>query len=164
MVKGIDVTFVSLKEKRLGSFDDSAIYESDAYRELHEVTAAADGLIFASPVYNWGLCSELKKYVECIGSTTPSGSRRSAFFDKVVMFVTSAGLPHSYMAVGPMAISMMMDFKCIINPYTVYVHNRHWDDQVLLGEADARIRKALAVMVDLTTLMSKRSYSSNWEI
>src|SRR5687768_13573337 len=107
--RGVDATFVSLKEKRLGAFDDSTIYESDAYRELHDATAAADGLIFASPVYNWGLCSELKKYVECVGSTPPNKSRRGAFFDKVVTFVTSAGLPHSYMAVGPMAMSMMMD-------------------------------------------------------
>jgi FMN reductase len=138
--QGIDAAFVSLKEKRLDGFDDSTIYETEAYRELHALTDAADGLIFASPVY---------------------GSRRGAFFDKVVMFVTSAGLPHSYMAVGPMAISMMMDFKCVINPYTVYVHNRHWDDQGLITEADARIRKALAVMVDLTALMGKRSYSSH---
>jgi FMN reductase len=159
--QGIDAAFVSLKEKRLDGFDDSTIYETEAYRELHVLTDAADGLIFASPVYNWGLCAELKRYVECVGSTPPDGSRRGAFFDKVVMFVTSAGLPHSYMAVGPMAISMMMDFKCVINPYTVYIHNRHWGEQGLITEADARIRKALAVMVDLTALMGKRSYSSN---
>jgi FMN reductase len=60
-----------------------------------------------------------------------------------------------------MAISMMMDFKCVINPYTVYIHNRHWDEQGLITEADASVRKALAVMVDLTALMGKRSYSSD---
>jgi NAD(P)H-dependent FMN reductase len=161
---GVDAKCVSLKEKRLPSFDDATIYESAAYRELHDITARADGLIFASPVYNWAICAELKRYVECVGSTPPDKSRRGAFFDKVVTFVTSAGLPHSYMAFGPFALSMMMDFKCIINPHTVYAHGSDWQEDLLSASCSGRIEKAMAVMVELTSLLSKRQYSSDWEI
>ena len=161
---GVDASFVSLKEKRLPSFDEATIYETDAYRELYDITAQADGLIFASPVYNWAICAELKRYVECVGSTPPDKSRRGAFFDKIVTFVSSAGLPHSYMAFGPFALSMMMDFKCIINPYTVYAHGSDWQDEVLSEDCSGRIEKAMAVMIELTGLLSKRQYSSGWEI
>ncbi len=162
--RGVDAKIVSLKGKLPSGFDDSKIYESPGYLELHELTGAADGLIFASPVYNWGLCAELKKFVECIGSTPEDGSRKGAFFDKVVTFVVSAGLPHSYMAYASMANSMMMDFKCVINPYTSYIHNRHWDGDALSDEARQRLEKSMMVMAEMTSLLAKRSYSSKWEI
>ena len=162
--RGVDAEIVSLKGKLPSGLDDSKIYESSGYIELHERTASADGLIFASPVYNWGLCAELKKFVECIGSTPEDRSRKGAFFDKVVTFVVSAGLPHSYMASTSMANSMMMDFKCIINPYTAYIHNRHWDGDKLNEEAISRLEKSMMVMTEMTQLLSKRTYSSTWEI
>src|SRR3712207_8670459 len=56
--------------------------------------------------------------------TTLFRSLRAPFFDKVVTFVHAAGLPHSYMAFAPLAVSMILDFRCIVNPYPVYVHNR----------------------------------------
>jgi FMN reductase len=162
--RGVDAEIVSLKGKIPSGFDDLTIYESSGYIELHELTAAADGLIFASPVYNWGLCAELKKFVECIGSTPEDGSRKGAFFDKVITFVVSAGLPHSYMASASMANSMMMDFKCIINPYTAYIHNRHWEGNELIDEARLRLEKSMMVMEEMTSLLAKRTYSSKWEI
>jgi FMN reductase len=162
--RGVDAEIVSLKGKIPSGFDDSTIYESSGYLELYELTAAADGLIFASPVYNWGLCAELKKFVECIGSTPEDGSRKGAFFDKVITFVVSAELPHSYMASASMANSMMMDFKCIINPYTAYIHNRHWEGAELIDEARLRLEKSMMVMEEMTSLLAKRTYSSKWEI
>ena len=162
--RGVDAEIVSLKGKIPSGFDDSTIYESSGYLELHELTAAADGLIFASPVYNWGLCAELKKFVECIGSTPEDGSRKGAFFDKVITFVVSAGLPHSYMASASMANSMMIDFKCIINPYTAYIYNRHWEGDELIDEARLRLEKSMMVMEEMTSLLAKRTYSSKWEI
>ena len=160
--QGVDAVFVSLKDIEVGRFDASDIFESDAAKKMCAITASADALVFASPVYNWGLCAELKKYVEVVGST--DGTRRSPFFDKVVTFVAAAGLPHSYMAFGSLAISMMMDFKCVINPYTVYVHNRHWEGDQLVEEATLRIEKSMLVMVELTKLLKERTYSSTWEI
>ncbi len=160
----IDATLVSLKQHSLPTFDNDTIYHSDAYRFLHASVLEADGLILASPVYNWGCCAELKKFVECIGSTPPDRSRSGAFFDKVVTFVNAAGLPHSYMAFNALAMSMLLDFKCILNPYNVYVHERHWQDNQLAEKAKARLAKSMRVAVELTTLLNARTYSSTWEI
>lgn len=162
--RGVDAELVSLKGKLPSGFDDSNIYQTPGYLELHKLTAAADGLIFASPVYNWGLCAELKKFIECIGSTPEDGSRKGAFFDKVLTFVVSAGLPHSYMAYASIANSMMMDFKCVVNPYVAYIHNRHWKEDVLVDEAKSRLEKSMMVMAEMTDLLAKRTYSSKWEI
>ena len=98
------------------------------------------------------------------GSTPPNGSLRGAWFGKVVTFAGAAGLPHSYMALGNLATTLMLDFKCVINPYQVYVHNRHWAADELSDEAHARIDKTLGVMLELTTLLKPRSYTSDWEL
>ncbi len=68
------------------------------------------------------------------------------------------------MAVGPSALSMMTDFKCIINPYTVYVHNRHWQQGELTQQANTCIDKSLFVMTELLSLLKERTYRSDWEL
>jgi len=161
---GAEAELVRLKDHALPPFDNQDVFQSAAFQYLHRATASADALILASPVYNWGLCAELKRYIEAVGSTLPGAGLRGAFFDKVVTFVASAGLPHSYMATGPDMLSLMLDFKCIINPYTVYVHNRHWQGNELLPEASARLDKSLLVLTELTALLAARTYRSEWEI
>jgi FMN reductase len=140
--------FVSLRDFPLPPFDDAEIYESEAHKELHRLTAEADGLVLCGPVYNWSVSSELKRFVECVGSY--SGDRRGALFDKVVTIVNAAGLPHSYMAFSNLAASLMLDFKCIINPYVLYVHNQHWVDDTLAADVSARVAKTMEVMIQLT--------------
>ena len=161
----IDGEVIDLRDINPPNFDHSEIYESRAYKEIHSKIDEADGVVFASPVYNWGCCAELKKLIEYVGSTPTHSSMRGAFFDKVVTFVNAAGLPHSYMAYTSLANSMMLDFKCIINPYNVYVHNRHWDgNDALINDAQKRIEKSAKVMAELTRLLQARTYRSNWEI
>ncbi len=163
--KGIYVDFIDLRQLDPPNFDDDEIYSSAAYQSFHGIIAASDAIILASPVYNWTCCAELKKFVEYIGSTPPDGSRKGAFYDKVVMFVNAGGLPHSYMAFASLATSLMLDFKCIISPYNVYAHNGNW---VAGGELDAattaRLNKSLAVLTELAERLKNRSYSSSWEI
>ena len=103
--RGQEARLILLKDHPLPPFDNATIFESEAYRFLHRAVSDADGLVLASPVYNWGCCAELKKFIEAVGSNPPDGSLRSALFDKVVTFVNSAGLPHSYMAFGGTALS-----------------------------------------------------------
>jgi FMN reductase len=162
---GVEAQVFSLKDYPLPRFDNgTSILKDSTYLELHDAVARADGLVLASPVYNWDCCAELKRFVEVVGTTPPDGSARSPFFDKIVTFVNAAGLPHSYMAFGTLAVSMMLDFKCIINPYHVYVHNRHWSGDVLSDEAAARLRKSGAVMTELMTCLATRNYQSQWEV
>jgi NAD(P)H-dependent FMN reductase len=162
---GVEAQLLSLKDYPLPRFDDSeAILLDASYRTLHEAASRASGLVLAGPVYNWGSCAELKRFVEVVGTTPPGGSVRSPFFDKIVTFVNAAGLPHSYMAFSGLAVSMVVDYKCILNPYNVYAHERHWSGDILCDEVTKRLRKSASVMAELQRLLAKRNYRSEWEI
>jgi NAD(P)H-dependent FMN reductase len=123
--RDVDARLISLKEYPLSPFDNGDLLSLPSYRPLHSLVSEADALVLATPIYNWGTSAELKRFIEIIGSTPPDDSLRGAFYDKIVTFLCAAGLPHSYMAFTPTAIALMLDFKCIINPYHVYAHNRH---------------------------------------
>jgi NAD(P)H-dependent FMN reductase len=159
-----EVDFINLKDHAIPPFDNQAVFDTAVYRDLHRRVAGADALVLASPVYNWDCGAELKKFVELLGSTSAKDGLRGAFFDKVVTFVNSAGLPHSYMAHGSLALSLMLDFKCIVSPYNIYVHDRQWTGDGLLPEAGARLEKSMQVLMELTALLQPRTYASQWEI
>lgn len=140
---GADTQFETLKEYTLPRFDNgSALLKDPSYRALHDAASRADGLVLANPIYNWGCCAELKTFVEVVGTNPPGENVRSPFFDKIITFVNAAGLPQSYMAFSSLAISMMLDFKCIINPYTVYVDNAGWTGETLGATATNRMQKS----------------------
>lgn len=160
----VQTSLADLAELNIPNFDNDTIYQTDIYHDLHSQTVGADGLILCSPVYNWGLSAELKKYIEYVGSTPPDRTLNGALFDKVVTFVTAGGLPHSYTAFRDTASALMLDFKCVINPYHLYVHKRHWDDDTLSAEKTSRLEKTLAVMMELCHLLAPRTYRSKWEL
>ena len=162
--KGISVDFIDLRQFDPPNFDNAEIYSSEAYQSCHGIIAASDAVILASPVYNWSCCAELKKFIEYIGSTPPDGSRKGAFYDKIVMFVNAGGLPHSYMAFTSLAASLMLDFKCIISPYNVYAHGDSWVEGKLDDATTARLNRSLAVLTELAERLKNRSYGSDWEI
>ncbi|HEX3378077.1 MAG TPA: NAD(P)H-dependent oxidoreductase [Candidatus Acidoferrales bacterium] len=161
----MEVQFVSLKDYPLPQFDNgSAILSDPSYRALHGAASKAEALVLARPIYNWGCCAELKRFVEVVGTNPPGEKIRSPFFDKLITFVNAAGLPQSYMAFSSMAISMMLDFKCVINPYTIYVDNSAWTGETLSEKATTRMRKSAQVMAELTQCLARRTYHSRWQI
>lgn len=109
----------------LPNFDNANAFDDPRYGSLHAAIADCDGVVITSPVYNWGLSSTTKNLIELTGATGQHG-RTSAWFDKLVTFVCVGGLAHSYMAHGPVALAMMLDFKCVVNPHLVYATERDW--------------------------------------
>ena len=163
--QGAETRFVTLKDYALPKFDNaSALLNDTSYRALRDAVSQAEGLVLASPIYNWGCCAELKRFVEVVGTNPPGENVRCPFFDKIITFVNAAGLPQSYMAFSSFAISMMLDFKCIINPYTVYVDNSAWTGKALSEKAASRMQKSAAVMGELMQRLSNRTYHSSWQV
>jgi len=163
--RGFATLLVRLRDFPLPPFDDHACYRSEAYGALHNMTQSADSIVLAGPVYNWACCAELKKYVEAVGSTPPDNSRQGAFFDKVVSFALAAGLPHSYMAAGATMVSMILDFRCIVNPRQAYLHNRHWTDAgELVEEGYAKVAEMVDMHADLATRLAGRERRSEWSV
>ena len=163
--QNVPTAFIDLREIQLPRFDNDTVYKTPEYADLHAKIAVSDGLLLCTPIYNWSVSAELKRLIEATGSTPPDGLlRRGAWFDKVVTFAGAAGLPHSTMAFGGLAQSLMLDFRCVVNPYQIYLHNRHWTETGLGDEADTRIEKTLSVMLELTALLTARTYRSSWEV
>lgn len=158
-------TVVDLTDYGLPAFDNSSVFDSVAFTALHHIISSADGLVLAFPVYNWAPAATVKSLIEATGATGEDG-HVAAWFDKVVTFVCAAGLPHSYMAAGTLGQSLMLDFKCVINPYTAYISERDWDEQSqeLKAERMPRLAKTMTVHAELSDLLSERRYHSGWEI
>ena len=161
---GHGTTFLDLRDHPLPPFDNADVFRSAHFALLHEAISRADGVILASPIYNWSLSAAVKNLVEVTGATGENGAR-AAWFDKLVTFVCSGGLPHSYMAYSSLAMSLMLDFKCIINPYAVYASGRDWDEnEALSASLQMRLEKTMRVHIELAELLHGRRYRSDWEI
>jgi NAD(P)H-dependent FMN reductase len=103
------------------SFDHPAAARAQA------MIAAADGILAATPIYNFDANAALKNLIELTGS---------AWEDKVVGFLCSAGGASSYMSILSLANSLMLDFRCVIVPRFVYATDDAFADGRL---ADPRI-------------------------
>jgi NAD(P)H-dependent FMN reductase len=79
--------------------------------QVKEKIHKAEGILIATPIYNFNINAALKNLIELTGR---------AWTDKVVGFICSAGGGRSYMSVMGLANSLMLDFRCIIIPRFVY--------------------------------------------
>ncbi|WP_459460564.1 NADPH-dependent FMN reductase [Rhizobium sp. No.120] len=159
-----EVEFIDLQHLDLPAFDNLNCYEHPVYDRLYRAIRDADGVLLAVPVYNWSVGSAAKSLIELTGATG-NGGRKSAWFDQIVTFICSGGLPHSYMAYGSLAMSLMLDFKCVINPYVVYATERDWINGTNLSDTlAARLQKTIEVKLELSSRLRSRTYSSDWEI
>ncbi|WP_412474887.1 hypothetical protein ACK83U_23745 (plasmid) [Rhizobium sp. WW22] len=62
-------------------------------------------------------------------------------------------------------MSLMLDFKCVINPYVVYATERDWLDGTISSDSlQARLQKTIEVQLELSSKLRSRAYSSDWEI
>jgi len=121
-------------------------------------------VLLAVPIYNWGVGGTAKNLIEITGSTDEARGLSSPWFDQLVTFLVAGGLPHSYMAHTAFATSLMLDFKCIINPYHVYATSRDWTDARWSDRLTARLERTLQIKLELAERLRGRSYQSGWEI
>ncbi|QZQ53670.1 NAD(P)H-dependent oxidoreductase (plasmid) [Curtobacterium sp. TC1] len=161
-VAGHQSEVIDLAAVDLPPFDNDRVFDSESIRALHALIREADGVVLAFPIYNWAPSSTVKSLIEATGAT--GNGRRAAWFDKVITFVCAAGLPHSYMATAALGQSLMLDFKCVVNPYAAYFSERDWDVESLTAERAARLEKTMTVHAELATLLQGRTYSSDWEV
>ena len=162
--EGATAYLLDLRRLQLPSFDNGSAFDGDAFERVHSLVDEADSVVIAMPIYNWGPGSSAKNFIELTGATGENG-HRAAWFDKVVTFLCAGGLPHSYMAYSQLASSMMLDFKCIVNPYMVYATDRDLNADGEFSESvSTRLTKTMAVHTELRDLLRDRIYRSAWEI
>src|SRR5882757_6141911 len=122
--------------------DADACYSHPAAQNLTAAVEKADGIIVATPVYNYDVAAAAKNMLELTGS---------AWEDKVVGFLCAAGGMGSYMSVMSFANSLMLDFRTVIIPRFVYATGDAFDgDEVTDKKVLTRIEQAADELIRFT--------------
>ena len=109
--KKADVELVDLASLKLPICDGGAVYGEPVVQELAAKVEAADGILVATPIYNFDVNSAAKNLIELTGK---------AWTEKVIGFLCAAGGQGSYMSVMAVANSLMLDFRTVVIPRFVY--------------------------------------------
>src|SRR6476660_5384833 len=115
--------------------DADACYNHPAAQNLTAAIEKADGIIIATPVYNYDVAAAAKNMLELTGS---------AWEDKVVGFLCAAGGMGSYMSVMSFANSLMLDFRTVIIPRFVFATSDGFDGENIIDKKVVRRIETLA--------------------
>ena len=113
-----DCEWIDLRELDLPLCDGDVCYSTPGVQKLNKAINAADGILVASPVYNYDMSASAKNMIELTGK---------AWEDKIVGFLCAAGGMSSYMSVMAYANSLMLDFRSVIIPRFVYATGSAFD-------------------------------------
>ena len=138
----VPVTWLDISELDLPLCDADACYTRPGAQEVSKAIKAADGILLATPVYNYDVSAAAKNLVELTGRS---------WEDKVVGFLCAAGGMSSYMSVMAFANSLMLDFRSVIIPRFVYATGRAFDgDDLKDKEVGERIEEVAGELVRFT--------------
>jgi NAD(P)H-dependent FMN reductase len=133
--------FVDLKDYALPLCDGGSCYSHPDVVALTEKIKQASAVLLAVPIYNYSSASSAKNLIELTGS---------AWSEKVVGFLCAAGGRSSYMSILGLANSLMLDFRCLINPRFVYTDGSAYEgDKVTDEEVVQRIQKLVSSTLTL---------------
>ncbi len=133
---------VDLREYDLPFCDGDASYDHAGVKELAALIRESAGVIMAAPIYNYDVNSVAKNLVELTGS---------AWKEKPVGFVCSAGGRSSYMSPMGMANSLMFDFRSYIVPRFVYAVGEDFHGDGTLSD---KITERVEGLVDALTRLA----------
>ena len=134
-----NVEFFDLQDNPLPMCDGDECYDLPEVLEFREKVKNADGIIMATPVYNFNVSSGAKNIVELGGSM---------LYDKIFGFMCAAGGRNGYMSVMSLANSLMLDFRCYIIPKFVYATKHDFEnDKITNSEIKERIKELGAEVV-----------------
>jgi FMN reductase len=138
----VPCAWLDISELELPLCDADTCYAKPGSQTVGKAIKASDGILLATPVYNYDVSAAAKNLVELTGS---------AWEDKVVGFLCAAGGMSSYMSVMAFANSLMLDFRCVIIPRFVYATGRAFEgDELKDKEVDERIAELTAELVRFT--------------
>ena len=114
-------------------------------KSLIDAITPAHSILFAGPVYNYGLNAAAKNLIEWTGK---------AWSNKVVGLLLAAGGKNSFMAPLSFMNSLMLDFRCIIVPRYVYADRSQFQS----NEIDSRVESRIKELVRYTEALGHTLY------
>lgn len=130
----VEPRLIDLRDYDLPHCDggDSAVADPEKTRAIEQ----ADLILLSLPIYNYAAGAVAKSLIELTGD---------AWQGKTVGFLCAAGGAGSYMAVLPLANSLMLDFQCVIVPRFVYATHQDFDQHQLASE---KVRRRIDHLAD----------------
>jgi NAD(P)H-dependent FMN reductase len=129
VAQGQAAEFLDLRDLPLPLCDGGAAYGHPNTAKARTLIAGADGVLCATPVYNYDANAALKNLVELTGK---------AWENKVVAFACAAGGTASFMSIMALANSLMLDFRCTIVPRFLYATEADFNGDQIVNENVAR--------------------------
>lgn len=138
----VDCGWLDISELDLPLCDADACYTKPGSGTVSKAIKTADGILLATPVYNYDVAAAAKNLVELTGS---------AWEEKVVGFLCAAGGMSSYMSVMAFANSLMLDFRSVIIPRFVYATGSAFEgDDLKDKEVGERIEELADELIRFT--------------
>jgi FMN reductase len=132
----IETEIITLAARRVEICDGRALEDYDATtRDTVAAIAAADGVLFAAPVYRASFPGVLKNLLDLLPV--------EALRDKPVAIVAMGGSPHHYLAVDSHLRLVLAWFGAIALPNSVYLTGRDFAEGRLASDAGAADLAAL---------------------
>jgi len=128
-------SLIRLRDLDLPLCDASSCYENKTVQRCQELVTQAQSIVVCSPIYNYDVNAAAKNFNELTGQ---------GWREKVVSLAVAAGGNSSYMAPLSFANSLMIDFRCIINPRFVYATGAAFDEHNSIS--DDGIKERLAAL------------------
>jgi FMN reductase len=125
---GDEAELIDLRDVELPFCDAGACYEHKNVGMLREKIEWADTIALAVPIYNYETGGTTRNLIALTGKS---------WLGKVVGLMAAAGGERSYMALMPLASSLMLDFRCIVIPRFVYASKMSFDEA---GEVNADVQ------------------------
>ena len=137
--EGVPVEYVDLRLLNLPTCDGDGCYSDPGVQVLGRKIARANGILLATPIYNYSVSASAKNLVELTGQ---------AWSRKIVGFLCAAGGAGSYMAAMGLANMLMLDFRSIILPRFVYASDTSFEGDAIVDTAvEDRLRDLTATLV-----------------
>jgi FMN reductase len=138
----VDCDWIDISTLDLPLCDADKCYANASAQKLNKAIEAADGIIVATPVYNYDVAAAAKNMLELTGSS---------WEEKVVGFLCAAGGASSYMSVMAFANSLMLDFRSVIIPRFVYATGDAFDgDKVTDKKVVERVEQVADELIKFT--------------
>ncbi|MXY15444.1 MAG: NAD(P)H-dependent oxidoreductase [Acidobacteria bacterium] len=139
--QGVSAGLIDLQEWDLPLCDGGDCYDHPSVAPLTRRIQAAAAVLVASPIYNYDVNAAAKNLVELTGS---------AWSDKPVGFLCTAGGRRSYMAPIGLANSLMFDFRSLVVPRFVYAVKEDFDESgAVTDPLRERVEQLAAAAFDL---------------
>ena len=158
---GVDHALISLRDVPLPLCDGTHDAGQDpGVKRLRKEVQASTHVLFAVPVYNYGVNAAVKNVIEHLFNWKCwSDDEWEGIQGKTAGFLCAAGDAFSYMSVLPFANSLMLECRWWIVPRFVYAVHKDFNDGVI---ENAKIRDRINLLVDELLNHSKVAVNKGW--